>query len=335
MRNTAGISKFGSLLVVAFGLMAGGCATNKSLQELEQRLVAQNSQLRQQLSSDMTTLRTNKRDSIERTNQSVERGQQELNELRTSQNARINELSSQIGQTRSELLADISTKDSNQTRARQQLEDQLNERVAESVSRIRAELADMRTQLQAELARIDTRLSEDIASARTDLNVRMDRETGLINSEIDIIRQESRDAHGQARRLTAAMRSALHRQRQVVLEQFQTLDGLAQTFEEVLDPEAEGGRPENATTLFQRALNSHKEAAEQDDVDMYVEALDYYKKGLALMPEYVPGHYNSASILLALDRPNDAITHLEQVLSLEPNGRYSSTVRRILQELGR
>ncbi|MCC5876136.1 MAG: hypothetical protein JJU11_07970 [Candidatus Sumerlaeia bacterium] len=305
----------------------GGCATNKSLQELEQRLVASNNRISQELRNEISTHRS-------RTDESIGKVQGDLQEFRSNQGNQNTQLANQISQARSELASDISSRDASQTRARQQLEDQLENRLTESVSRMRTELNDMRTQLQADLERIDRRLSEDLASTRSELNQRMDHETGLLNSEIDIIRQESKDAHGQARRLTAAMRSALHRQRQVVLEQFQTLDGLAQTFEEILDPQAEGRRPENATTMFQQALNSHKIAAEQDDVDKFVEALNYYKKGLALMPEYVPGHYNSASILLELDRPNDAIIHLEQVLSLEPNGRYSSTVRRILQDLG-
>ena len=303
---------------------AAGCATNKRVRELEESL-----------SGRMSTVENNLRRDIAANTGSINQTKSDLLDFKSAQGSTNQELDGKIIQAKTELNAELTNRDLAQTRARQEVETRLNTQITEAIQSLRGEISTARTQLLADLNRVDQRLTEEIARTKGDLNRRVDEETGLLKGEVDIVRAESASAHSQARRLSSAMRSALHRQRQVVLEQFHTLDGLTQTLEEILNPEGEGSKPENATVLFQRALASHREAVEKDDVDKYIQSLDFYKKGLAVMPEYVSGHYNAASILLELDRGQEAVPHLERVLSLAPNGIYAPSVRRILQEMGR
>lgn len=308
------------LLLLATLMFVAGCATTQSVQELEERLVAENERLRNEL-----------RREIAANAQANREAREQITALRGDQQTQGTELTGRIDEARRAIESDVASRDAAQTRQREALESQLQSRMSE----LRENVAETRSQLRDQMDRLDARLVAEISDTREDINRRIDHETGLLQGEVGLVRAESRDAHNQARRVSAAMHSALHRQREVAREQFQTLDGLAQTLDEILDTEGTGSQPENATTLFQLALDAHRDATERDDVDKYLEALELYKRGLILMPDHVPAQYNAASILLELDRPQDAVPHLEQVIVLAPEGTHAPRARRILREIRR
>jgi len=65
----------------------------------------------------------------------------------------------------------------------------------------------------------------------------------------------------------------------------------------------------------------------------YEEALAYYKKALALVPDHVQAHMGMGECYTRLDRKADAIAAYEKVLTLVPNGVWADGARRCLAEL--
>jgi len=89
------------------------------------------------------------------------------------------------------------------------------------------------------------------------------------------------------------------------------------------------GKYEDARKTFENALSSNPRGTDMIELVLYTgnaynalkdinKALDYYKKGLAMFPNFIESHYNIANVYMNNGMIDDAIKEYDAVLSLDP-----------------
>ena len=205
----------------------------------------------------------------------------------------------------------------------------IERRVTEVRNSVSSGLSDTKGELQA----VENRLAEEMTEFGNELRRDFEEETGQLRGEMDAVRAENDAVREDTRRMAAVMRKGVVRELAIVGEHYQALAGAMETLNDVVGQDMEGQPRVRFEDLFANATNAHRAALDTGDLGEYQEALEMYLAALQLDPEHVTANYNTASILLELDRVNDAEPYLQNVLAHDREGRFSSSVSRLLNQI--
>jgi tetratricopeptide (TPR) repeat protein len=305
------------LVLFSISLFLGGCATKGFVKEEVFNA-----------KSDLDTGLRNTNDEVLILQKQLNDLEAELADLKRENQSLSQKLSSFEGETS----RNFSEVRSEQTSLKQQTSrdiSNMNNKLDEE-----AALATQRNeQLQNTLKNAQEILYQETLKILDDMSKTMTRQDGLLGAEIEQVRTDASEMYDQTKLVAGTVRSALHRQREVLQEQYQSINNLTMVFDEIMGETQSAKRPGTAAQFFNEAIIVHKKAISDEDLDQYVKALELYTKGLELRPDYIPAHFNAASILLELDRPQDAVPHLELILEKENQGHYATSSKEVLKQI--
>lgn len=206
-----------------------------------------------------------------------------------------------------------------------------SERLDQRLSQALSTLDQKQNEMDQVVAEAQQKVEAQIDGIDAHVDSRVDDRLQLIRTEVDLVRQESRDLANKTEFMAGNIRSALHHQRDVMATQFNTLNSLTQQVDEILG--GDGNLPATASRYFKDAKKALEKAMNDPNSENYAEALTLYKKGLDLDPNSLSGNYNTALILIEMDRIEEARYHLERVIDLDSDGKYRTDAENALANL--